>query len=189
MREKVEEDQEEEEEDVRGPEEEVWGDGVRGELAPPEEIDGGREDDDGGDVGGDGKGKRKRGGSGGSGGRKAARGKQKSATATPPSSGGTATNFAYAKYGAELKELGRMKQAEVVAKVRLQAQTQHGALHKSEANEGASGDVGGAELSGAGHAEDGGTGKGEGDGLSLDGAPAPHPNFLRWWRLGTRGRP
>ena len=104
--------------------------------------------------------------------------------------GGTATNFAYAEYEGEVEELGRMSQTAVVDKLRRQAQAQREAASRAEgdeAGEGAGGDAGGIELSGAGQDEDGGTGEGEGDGLSLDGTPAPHPNFLRWWRLGLRG--
>jgi hypothetical protein len=110
--------------------------------------------------------------------------------------GGCQLNFDCAEYESELEELGRMTQIEVVAKLRLQAQAQLGAHREAEtsgegdeAGEGAGWDAGGIELSGAGHDEGDGKGEGEGDGLPLDGAPAPHPNFLRWWRLGPLGCP
>jgi hypothetical protein len=96
-------------------------------------------------------------------------------------------NFEYAEYQGELEELGRMTQIEVTAKLRLQAQTQREAAScakEGEAGEGAAGDAGGA-----GDDEGGGAGEGEGEGddLHLGGSPAPHPNFLRWWRLGALG--
>ena len=82
----------------------------------------------------------------------------------------------------------------MVAKLRRQAQAQRTAAKNNaegdEAAEGPAGDdAGGAELSGAGRDEAGGevAGEGAGNGLCLDGAPAPHPNFLRWWRLGALG--
>ena len=104
--------------------------------------------------------------------------------------GGTKLNFDYAEYEGELEELGRMTQTELVAKLRRHAQAQRDAANSAEgdqAGEGAGGDAGGAELGRAGHDEGGSEGEGRGDGLPLDRAPVPHPNFLRWWRLGPRG--
>jgi len=108
--------------------------------------------------------------------------------------GGDELNFAYAEYKGELEELRRMTHIEVVAKLRLQAQVQLGAHREEasnaegdEAGEGAGGVVGCAKPSGDVHVDSGGVGEDQGDGLSLDGAPAPHPNFLRWWRMGPLG--
>jgi hypothetical protein len=89
------------------------------------------------------------------------------------------------EYEGELEEVGRMTQAEVVAKLRRQAQAQREAAscaERYETGEGAGGDAGDA-------GDDAGAGEGDGGGdvLSLDGAPAPHPNFMRWWRLGPLG--
>jgi hypothetical protein len=81
--------------------------------------------------------------------------------------GGFKLNFDSAEYRCELEELGRMTQAEVVAKLRLQAKAQREAASNAE---GAGGNVGAAELSGAMDDESGSGGEGGGVG---DGAPAP----------------
>jgi hypothetical protein len=102
--------------------------------------------------------------------------------------GGIQLNFDYAEYKGELEELGRMTQAEVVAKLRQQAQAQRGSANDAQGDEAGEG---AEELGGAGGADGGGEGEGEGEdegnGLFLDRAPTPHPNFLRWWRLGLTG--
>jgi hypothetical protein len=89
--------------------------------------------------------------------------------------GGTATNFAHAEYKGEVEELGRLTQAELVAKLRLQARAGREGAVDAEGDEAS--EIGGAELGGAEDDEGGVEGEGEGDNHSLDDVvPMPHPN-------------